>query len=175
MRSIAIALACFALLLVRPFSSSEDVASLAQAPEGGGQSGTLVSSDESEIREVMNEQAADWNRGDIDAFMTSYWKSEETLFVGASGVARGWQAVLDRYHRTYPDRKAMGQVRFSNLEVHKLCSNAALVVGNYHLDRENDHPEGVFTLDFRKLPEGWRIIVDHTTAFPAEQKMSPQK
>jgi len=23
----------------------------------------------------------------------------------------------------------------------------------------------VFTLNFRKFPEGWRVVVDHTTAF----------
>lgn len=127
---------------------------------------------ETEIRALLKEQAAAWNRGDIDSFMTSYWKSDQTLFVGATGLVRGWQAVLDRYHRVYPDRKAMGQLTFSNLEVHSYCSDAALVVGNYHLERENDHPEGVFTLDLRKFPEGWRIVADHTTAFrtaPPEQ------
>jgi ketosteroid isomerase-like protein len=122
---------------------------------------------ETQIRALLKEQAEAWNRGDIDSFMTSYWKSNQTLFVGATGIARGWQAVLDRYHRVYPDRKAMGQLTFSNLEVHNYCSDAALVVGNYHLERENDHPEGVFTLDLRKFPEGWRIVADHTTAFAA--------
>lgn len=125
--------------------------------------------EESQIRELLSQQAANWNRGDIDSFMTSYWKSDETLFVGATGIARGWQAVLDRYHRAYPDRKAMGQVTFSNMEVHVRCADTAFVLGNYHLDRENDHPEGVFTLDLRKFAEGWRIVVDHTTAFPAAQ------
>ena len=131
------------------------------------------SADESQILELLTEQSAAWNRGDIDSFMTSYWKSDETLFVGATGVARGWQAVLERYHRAYPDRKSMGQVKFSNLEVHTHCSDRALVLGNYHLDRENDHPEGVFTLDLRKFPEGWRIVVDHTTAFSAAQRPQP--
>lgn len=127
-----------------------------------------TSGDEGQIRELLTEQAAAWNRGDIDSFMTSYWKSDQTLFVGATGVFRGWQAVLARYHRAYPDQKAMGHLTFSNLEVHTYCPNAAMVLGNYHLDRENDHPEGVFTLDLRKFPDGWRIAADHTTAFPAQ-------
>jgi ketosteroid isomerase-like protein len=130
--------------------------------------------EESQIRKLLSEQADSWNHGDIDSFMTSYWKSDETLFVGATGVARGWQAVLARYHRAYPDRKAMGRVTFSNMEVHRWCADSALVLGNYHLDRENDHPEGVFTLDLRKFAEGWRIVVDHTTAFPATQPAKSQ-
>lgn len=137
-------------------------------------SSAAASADESRIRALLAEQAENWNRGDIDSFMTSYWKSDETLFVGATGVARGWNAVLTRYHRAYPDRKAMGRVTFSNLEVHQYCSDAALVLGNYHLDRESDHPEGVFTLDLRKFPEGWRIVVDHTTAFAAPQQGQPR-
>jgi len=123
-------------------------------------------SDESQIRAVLEMQTVAWNRGDIDTFMTSYWKSEQTEFLGASGIARGWQAVLDRYHHSYPDRKSMGTVSFSDLEVHLTCADAAYVVGKFHLVREADQPSGVFSLDFRKFPEGWRIVLDHTTAFP---------
>jgi ketosteroid isomerase-like protein len=122
--------------------------------------------DESQIRAVLDMQTAAWNRGDIDAFMTGYWKSEQTEFLGANGIAHGWQAVLDRYHHSYPDRKTMGTVSFSDLEVHLTCTDAAYVVGKFHLVRESDQPSGVFSLDFRKFPEGWRIVLDHTTAFP---------
>ena len=52
-----------------------------------------------------------------------------------SGVTRGWDAVLARYHRNYPDRAAMGQLEFSGLEITPLCDNAALILGNWHLDR----------------------------------------
>ena len=121
---------------------------------------------EKAIRAVLDAQVAAWNRGDVDTFMQSYWNSDKTEFVGASGIFRGWQAVLERYHKTYPDRRSMGTVSFSDLEVTMLSQTAALVVGKYHLVRESDHPEGVFTLIFRKFPDGWKIINDHTTAFP---------
>jgi ketosteroid isomerase-like protein len=120
-----------------------------------------------QIRAVLAAQTEAWNRADIESFMNGYWRSESTLFVGSSGILRGWQAVLDRYRRSYPDRKAMGQLTFSDLEVHLECADAAFVVGEFHLRREKDNPSGVFTLDFRKFPEGWRIVADHTTAFPS--------
>jgi|SRR5580700_3570237 ketosteroid isomerase-like protein len=122
---------------------------------------------ESEIRSVLDMQTSAWNRGDIDTFMTGYWKSEETEFVGASGIARGWQAVLDRYRRKYPDAKAMGRLTFSNLEVHAVCPDSAFVIGEFQLERDKDRPTGIFTLNFRKFAEGWRIVADHTTGFPA--------
>jgi ketosteroid isomerase-like protein len=124
-------------------------------------------SDEAAIRAVLDTQAAAWNRGDVDTFMSSYWNSDQTEFLGASGIVRGWQAVLDRYHQSYPDRKSMGTLSFSDLEIHLTCADAAFVVGKFHLVREADQPSGVFSLDFRKFPEGWRIVLDHTTAFPA--------
>ncbi len=118
---------------------------------------------EAEIRAVLDAQAQAWNRGDVDAFMEGYWKSEKTEFVGSEGLFRGWQAVLERYHKAYPGRQAMGRLTFSGLEITLLAPDAALVLGNWQLEREHDRPGGVFTLVFRKFPEGWRIIHDHTS------------
>lgn len=118
---------------------------------------------EAEIRAVLEAQVEAWNRGDVDAFMQGYWKSDKTKFVGSNGVLRGWQAVLDRYRRQYPDRQAMGRLTFSDLEIALLAQDAALVLGHWQLEREHDRPGGVFTLVFRKFPEGWRIIHDHTS------------
>ena len=123
---------------------------------------------QADIRAVLDAQVAAWNRGDVDTFMESYWKSDSTTFVGSSGIVRGWQAVLERYHKTYPDRQAMGTVAFSDLEITILSPTAALVVGHYQLQREHDKPGGVFTLVFRKFPEGWRIINDHTSVVPSQ-------
>jgi ketosteroid isomerase-like protein len=126
---------------------------------------TADSSPESEIRAQIELQADAWNRGDIDSFMTAYWNSDQTAFVGAKGLTRGYQAVLERYHKNYPDRAAMGHLTFSGLEIHMLCPDAAFAIGQFHLQREKDNPEGIFTLTFKKFPEGWRIVLDHTTAF----------
>jgi ketosteroid isomerase-like protein len=122
------------------------------------------SSAENQIRAVLDAQTEAWNKGDIDTFMQSYWNSEATEFVGSTGIQRGWQAVLERYRKAYPDRRSMGKVTFSDLEFTMLCPTSALVVGKFQLERETDHPHGVFTLVFRKFPEGWRIINDHTSA-----------
>ena len=124
------------------------------------------SSADEQIRSVLHTQTVAWNRGDLDTFMTGYWKSQETEFVGANGITRGWQAVLDRYRRNYPDTKAMGHLTFSKLEVHVVCPDAAFVIGEFQLDREKDKPAGIFTLNFRKFADQWRIVADHTTGFP---------
>ena len=125
------------------------------------------------IKNVLAQQVAAWNRGDIPAFMDGYWKSDDLEFVNAAGIFQGWQDVLKRYQHSYPDRAAMGHLTFSGVEIHALCANAGFVVGHFRLDREKDgqtdHPQGVFTLIFRKFPAGWKIINDHTTEFPASR------
>ncbi|MGH9728741.1 MAG: YybH family protein [Candidatus Acidiferrales bacterium] len=129
------------------------------------------SPDAQAIKRVLATQVAAWNRGDIPAFMDGYAKSDDLEFVGASGIFQGWQDVLKRYQRSYPNRAAMGHLTFSRVEIRVLCTNAGFVVGHFRLDREKDgqedHPEGVFTLIFRKFPGGWKIINDHTSQFPA--------
>jgi Domain of unknown function (DUF4440) len=121
---------------------------------------------EAGVRALLKKQVADWNRGDVTAFMRGYWKSPQTEFVNPDGIMRGWQTVLDRYRKNYPDRASMGHLEFSNLEVTVLGPEAALAVGHWQLKRQNDTPGGVFTLVFRKFPEGWRIINDHTSQSP---------
>lgn len=120
--------------------------------------------DEKAIRAVLDAQQAAWNHGDVDAFLVGYWHSNELTFSGSSGVARGWDGVLARYKKNYPDRAAMGQLDFSDLEFRFLEPDAALVLGRWHLKREKDDVGGVFTLVWQRFPDGWKIIHDHTSA-----------
>ncbi|MGH9946456.1 MAG: YybH family protein [Pyrinomonadaceae bacterium] len=118
---------------------------------------------ENSIRDVMNKQVNDWNRGDIDAFMTGYWKSEKLTFISGDKVTRGWQQTLDNYKRTYATRQLMGKLSFSDLEFTIISKDAAVVLGSWSLAREKDNPHGKFTLLFRKFKDGWKIVQDHTS------------
>ena len=120
--------------------------------------------DRQAITAVLAAQQNAWNRGDVDAFLVGYWHSPELTFSGSSGVARGWDGVLDRYKKNYPDRAAMGQLDFSELEFRFLGPDAALVLGRWHLKREKDDLGGVFSLVWQRFPDGWKIIHDHTSA-----------
>lgn len=126
------------------------------------QTGTQKNKITDDIRAVMEKQAADWNRGDIEAFMQGYWNSENLVFV-SSRVTRGWRQTLENYKKSYPDKATMGTLTFSDLEVTVLSKDAAVVLGSWALQRANDNPKGKFTLIFRKFKEGWRIVHDHTS------------
>jgi ketosteroid isomerase-like protein len=120
----------------------------------------------SQIQSVLSAQQGAWNRGDIDAFMNGYAQSASTVFVSEDEVGRGWETVRERYRVKYSDRAKMGTLSFSDIEVTMLSTDAAVVLGRWRLKRANDEPHGRFTLIFKRLPEGWRIVHDHTSAAP---------
>ena len=122
-----------------------------------------TSKQETAIRKVMDDQAAAWNRGDIDGFMEGYWRSEKLTFISGTDVTRGWQQTLDNYKKSYDSRAKMGVLMFSDLEFTILSKDAAVVLGSWALKRQKDTPHGKFTLTFRKFKEGWRIVMDHTS------------
>ena len=122
---------------------------------------------EAEIRTVLEKQVAAWNRGDKEAFMLGYWQNDSLRFVGKSGVTQGWQATLERYQKNYPDKAAMGTLRFDLLSVDLLGADAAYVLGRFTLVRgAADKPEtqsGMFSLVFRRKQGRWKIVLDHTS------------
>ena len=124
-----------------------------------------LSRDELDIIKVLTAQERAWNKGDLNGFAQGYKNSPDILFVGAQ-ISRGFQQMLDDYRHNYPNRDAMGQLSFIDLEPRVLDEHFAVVLGKYHLDRSKKAggtAEGVFSLVFEKTAEGWKIIVDHTT------------
>jgi ketosteroid isomerase-like protein len=119
---------------------------------------------EEAIIKVLREAEAGWNAGDIPAYMNSYWQSPDLRFASGGTVSYGWQPVLDRYLKRYPDQKTMGQLVFADLDVRLTGPDHAVAFGSWRLLRSEDEPHGLFTLVFRHFDEGWRIIHDHTSS-----------
>lgn len=117
-----------------------------------------------DIEAVLRDAEAGWNAGDIERYMQSYWNSPDLCFAGGATVTRGWQTTLDRYRTRYPARAAMGTLAFTDLEITMLGPDAAMAFGRWELARAGDRPHGLFTLIIRRLPEGWRIVHDHTSS-----------
>jgi len=136
------------------------IQTLALAPQASAKD----SKTEAAIRAVLDTQAAAWNRGDLEGYMDGYDRSPNTEFVSGDRINRGWQAVLDRYKKSYDSREKMGVLTFSELEITVLSKDAALVLGRWRLKRANDEPHGTFSLLFRKTKAGWRIVHDHSSA-----------
>ena len=122
----------------------------------------LSFSQEKDILHVLQQQQLDWNKGDIESFMNGYWKSDSLLFIGSKGPTYGWQKTLDNYKKSYPNKEKMGVLEFSDIQVKMLGKYYAYVFGKWKLIRQNDSPNGIYTLVFQKFKDGWGIISDHT-------------
>lgn len=124
----------------------------------------VANGEEAAIRKVLGDQAAAWNRGDLVRFMDGYWKSDRLSFFSNDDKTAGWQATLDRYRKKYQaEGKEMGKLAFSEISVELLGKDHALVKGRFKLTLKAAAPTGIFTLIMRKLPDGWRIVHDHTS------------
>jgi ketosteroid isomerase-like protein len=117
------------------------------------------------IERVLHTQQAAWNRHDLEGFMAGYWNSQQLTFFSGGTEQDGWQATMDRYLAKYagPGHE-MGKLEFTGLRVVVLGQDAAFVRGSWKLTMSDGKmPRGLFTLVFRKFPEGWKIVHDHTS------------
>jgi ketosteroid isomerase-like protein len=130
-----------------------------------------ANADRAAIEAAMAAQVSAWNHADIPTFMQVYEDSPETTFIGAH-VAKGFTPILERYKKAYANAEQMGVLTFSNLDVRLLpgsCGTVefAVVTGNFHLERtakgDAKKDDGTFSLVWRKGPQGWKILLDHTS------------
>ena len=120
--------------------------------------------DAADIRKVLDEQVAAWNKGDLVGFMKGYWNSKDLTFVSGKDVTRGWQETLDRYKKRYQSEgKEMGKLAFADVMVRELAPGVALITGKWELTLSKETVGGRYTLVMKKLEDGWRIIHDHTS------------
>jgi uncharacterized protein (TIGR02246 family) len=144
---------------------------LAMIGAGAGCFAQATGGDEGAIRAVMTAQVAAWNKGDVAAFLQGYENSPDTTFVGTT-VNKGYEPILKRYQANYTNAAQMGSLTFSNLQVRLLPGSCgavefAVVTGNFHLQRTQKgaatKDDGIFSLVWHKGPDGWKIVLDHTS------------
>jgi beta-aspartyl-peptidase (threonine type) len=119
-----------------------------------------------EVKAVWTTQMDAWNRGDLEGFMDGYWKSPDVVFFSNGSETRGWQPTLDRYRASYQgEGKHMGTLDFPQLDFKPLGPEAVLVRGRWRLKMpDGKESSGMTSVTFQKLPEGWRIVHDHSSA-----------
>jgi len=121
-----------------------------------------------QIRAVLDRQLEAWNSHDLEGFMKGYWQSPELTFFSVGTRRSGWDEAIASYRSRYQSEgREMGRLEFSDLQIQMLGPRAAFVRGHWHLTfTGGGKTGGLFTLIFRKLPEGWRVVHDHTSSEP---------
>ena len=115
------------------------------------------------IQTMLKAQKDCWNSGDIKGFMKGYWNSEELVFTSATHKpAYGWKNTYKRYKESYPDKASMGKLSFKIIDIELLSDTTAELKGSWELIRQDDHPQGKFWLDLKKIKKNWVITKDST-------------
>lgn len=116
------------------------------------------------IENLMKKQVEAWNEGNLEKFMKTYIKSDKLSFVGSRGPTYGWQATLESYKKGYPDKVAMGNLKFTILDISKIDRKTVYVIGKFELTRVIGNLSGHFTLVIQKFKKDWLIISDHSSS-----------
>jgi uncharacterized protein (TIGR02246 family) len=120
--------------------------------------------DKLQIEDLLDKQVQAWNKGNLEKFMQTYWNSEKLVFVGSRGPSYGWNATLENYKKGYPDKAAMGELKFDILDISKIDRKTVFVIGKFEVTREKGDLKGHFTLVIQKIKGQWLIISDHSSS-----------
>ncbi|HEY7752696.1 MAG TPA: SgcJ/EcaC family oxidoreductase [Steroidobacteraceae bacterium] len=119
--------------------------------------------DESAIRAALQSSADAWNRGDLKGHL-AYYEPDVTFMTGNGprpGVDAIEQAFSDKY---FADGAPRQQLRFEQVAVRALGADFALATGRYVLEGGGEAEQsGWYTTIWRRTPEGWRTIHDHSS------------
>jgi ketosteroid isomerase-like protein len=118
---------------------------------------------EREIRTLLDESAASWNRGDLDGHLAD--NADSISFMTRSGPIVGKGKTADALRRSFfKDGKPIQQLRFEQVTIRRLGHGHALVVGRFILDG-GGQPEhsGWFSTIWERQAAGWRVIHDHSS------------
>ena len=131
-------------------------------------------SDRAAILATVERMEAAWNRGDFRGYMAGF-ENPDVVFVSGGKFQDGWQGTLDHYVRDYggsPERR--GRLHFYNMKVDVLAPDAAMLIGQYRLERGPRVTEGVNTRLFRKVRGRWLISVNHVSAYDVPAPTAPE-
>ena len=126
--------------------------------------------DRAAVQQVLRDQQAAWNRGDLDAFLRGYDPSPDLVFTSGGAIRRGFAETRARYLARYGGngRAGMGRLDFEILDVRGLGDDGAIVLGRWRLTATPEAGGGVFSLAFLRTADGWRIVHDHTSSAAAK-------
>ena len=117
----------------------------------------------SEIIASMNKEAGDWNRGDLDAFMSLY--DTEATFMLPTGPISGISTMKESYQKNFFNGQMPKQnLRYEEMVVRPLGENYALLTGKFVLFGNNiKERSGRYSLVFVHRKSGWKILHDHSS------------
>jgi uncharacterized protein (TIGR02246 family) len=120
-----------------------------------------------QITSQLDRAAADWNRGDLEAFLSDYAPESTTTFVDGRRARHGFDFIRQNYAPRFAPGARRDSLHFEEIEARSLGPDFALVTARFVLMRDRQvTASGPFTLVMQQRPGGWRILHDHSSSDP---------
>lgn len=110
---------------------------------------------------VLEKQETDWNRGDMNAFLSAYWHSDTLVTVNVRGVQYGMDGFERYMKRNYPDTASMGHLEYEVFHISLIGENDALLTGKWLRKNNKKFRGGYFSILLRRMHNRWMIISEH--------------
>jgi uncharacterized protein (TIGR02246 family) len=118
---------------------------------------------EKEIYDELSRMVDAWNRHDIDGYLDTFWRSENLVVVVEGENIRGWDLISKAYHTGYPNLEEMGNMTLDRVQVQILAPDIGFALAWFTASFPKKKEFGTATMTFKKLPEGWRIAIAHSS------------
>ena len=111
---------------------------------------------------VMQKSAADWNKGDLTAFMDSY--DDSATMMSKHGLIKK-DTMMVHYRQTYFKAGApLQKLGFDQFQIIPLSGDYVLLTGRFTLSGGNKPVlSGRYSLVCVHRKNGWKILHDHTS------------
>lgn len=121
---------------------------------------------QAEITAMLTRSAADWNRGDLEGFMSDYLHDSTVSYFSNGHLLHGWQALHDRYQTQYfAPGKSRDSLTFEEVSARALTTDLAYTTARFKLLRgDSVVASGPFTLVLQRRGDRWFILHDHTSS-----------
>ncbi len=119
------------------------------------------------LQAQFNQSAADWNAGNLKAFMSSYADDSATAYMSGRTFDRGFGWIEQHYAPAFAPGARRDSLRVESLSARPLGTTYALVTARYVLYRNGvTTSSGPFSVVMQEGTDGWKIILDHTSSDP---------
>lgn len=116
-----------------------------------------------QVASLLDRQAAAWNAGDLDGFMSAFSPSPTTSYIGATGLIEGFNGIRARYAPGFAPGAARDSLRFEDLRVREVDERVGVATARYVLERDGTVTStGPFTLVLLNVEGAWLIVHDQS-------------
>lgn len=121
-----------------------------------------------EIMALTKKLSADWNQGDMAAYLAAYRPDDGIAVLFRDQIVAGFAELEQLFTTTWTTEEAMGDFDTDGVVVRLIGPDLAIAKGQFEHQFPAEKVVGVFSHTWQKTDAGWKIIHEHTSRSMSE-------